>query len=422
MDIYDYLTGVVGWKPTSTRGNKFYGCCPFHPDRHPSFQLDLEQERAVCFSLNCGIHGDLVRMIWANEFQHLGEDYTRWRPVFERYQELTGKPIDQYHFVKSERPSFQQQPVATPAQSLFLDHIRHWSHALLQSNQYAKMAHQWLVAGGMSATYLPPDLGFFPGMSKQSRFPSLLIRLLREQYGTSGWQELARSTGILVADETRGEAFRLHHRMMFFCREPHKDGRILFYSSRTILPPPPEPSEIELASKSESSRRNIPYIRYLETPGLKKYPFFLLLASEEKGQPYPGTVFVESPKGPLALLSTHLQVVASLGNGMDFETFLQFPDPWYIAFDNDVPHRRRDGTLYYPGDDMAKNLLSFAQRHNRHAMRVHIPMQYKDPDTWVKFEGVHPLLRQIEQYHRSQRYQQIPQRDCTFQADMVHSI
>lgn len=42
-------------------GNEWKGCCPFHPDRSPSFTIFADGERFHCFG--CGAHGDVLEYV-----------------------------------------------------------------------------------------------------------------------------------------------------------------------------------------------------------------------------------------------------------------------------------------------------------------------------------------------------------------------
>lgn len=46
-------------------------CCPFHDDHSPSFTVNLDTGYFLCFSSNCGVHGDFKRfkVLWNQKEQ-----------------------------------------------------------------------------------------------------------------------------------------------------------------------------------------------------------------------------------------------------------------------------------------------------------------------------------------------------------------
>src|ERR1041384_3056108 len=61
--------------------HRFQGLCPFHEDRNPSFFVDVERQRFVCFG--CKARGDVIDFVQLQE--HLGS-------VTEACAWLTGTP------------------------------------------------------------------------------------------------------------------------------------------------------------------------------------------------------------------------------------------------------------------------------------------------------------------------------------------
>ncbi|MDR1337477.1 MAG: DNA primase [Rickettsiales bacterium] len=56
------IVDVVGRRvPLVKKGQKFWGCCPFHNEKTPSFTVDEERGRYHCFG--CGEHGDIISFV-----------------------------------------------------------------------------------------------------------------------------------------------------------------------------------------------------------------------------------------------------------------------------------------------------------------------------------------------------------------------
>ena len=57
-EIYEIVSEYVDLKQ---RGNNFFGLCPFHNEKTPSFSVSPEKEIFHCFG--CGAHGDAISFI-----------------------------------------------------------------------------------------------------------------------------------------------------------------------------------------------------------------------------------------------------------------------------------------------------------------------------------------------------------------------
>jgi DNA primase len=102
--------------------HRWQGLCPFHQDRNPSFFIDVERQRFVCFG--CKARGDVIDFVQLNE--HLGS-------VTEACAWLTGTPAPPVstHSISSvaaaeplrrwDRLTLEQQLVLNTAGALYRD-------------------------------------------------------------------------------------------------------------------------------------------------------------------------------------------------------------------------------------------------------------------------------------------------------------
>lgn len=70
-------------------------CCPFHPDKTPSFQVYPETNSAYCFSSNCKTHGkslDVIDFVMYMEFGSLSAVEAKHEAIIKA-QELAGIQI-----------------------------------------------------------------------------------------------------------------------------------------------------------------------------------------------------------------------------------------------------------------------------------------------------------------------------------------
>ncbi|MDR0407035.1 MAG: DNA primase [Holosporales bacterium] len=60
------LIDIAGGKTRLVRrGKNWFGCCPFHNEKTPSFKIDAERDFYYCFG--CGAHGDLFSFVMESE-------------------------------------------------------------------------------------------------------------------------------------------------------------------------------------------------------------------------------------------------------------------------------------------------------------------------------------------------------------------
>ena len=62
VDIVDYISGHV---PLKQKGSKFWGCCPFHMEKTPSFSVDRQKQMYYCFGCHKG--GDIFKFVMETE-------------------------------------------------------------------------------------------------------------------------------------------------------------------------------------------------------------------------------------------------------------------------------------------------------------------------------------------------------------------
>ena len=62
LDLLQLVSSQVNLRP---RGNSYWGRCPFHADKTPSFEVSPEKGLFHCFG--CGVGGDVIRWIEMTE-------------------------------------------------------------------------------------------------------------------------------------------------------------------------------------------------------------------------------------------------------------------------------------------------------------------------------------------------------------------
>ena len=230
--------------------NAYYGRCPFHADRSPSFQVTLApwgQWTFKCWSTACGERGGL-----------------------KRYRELTNRPTaDDIPEPREQRPREQYE---RPTRELMTLAAQHYNELLLQYPE----ATAYLANRGVD----PEDahrwgIGYAPG--------STLFRLLQTLMTE---EELSRCA--LLKPHRRED--RLTRRIIFPAYD--RDGMARWYTGRAIDP---------------DAGRN-----YLSLPGRR--PALLTLLTERDARKSDPLVITEGPMDLLSTLAAGLRGAATAGN------------------------------------------------------------------------------------------------------------
>ena len=77
----DIVEVVSGYEQIKKRGRNFFGLCPFHGEKTPSFSVNMERQIYKCFG--CGIGGGVINFImeiegmeFINALKHLADQYS----------------------------------------------------------------------------------------------------------------------------------------------------------------------------------------------------------------------------------------------------------------------------------------------------------------------------------------------------------
>ena len=110
LDIVDVVSGYVKLKKN---GRTFWGCCPFHSEKTPSFSVSQERQTFHCFG--CGKGGDVFTFIM--EAEHL-----EFREALERLAERAGVKLTKY--ARGGRPESAVVDINGAALDFFMESLR----------------------------------------------------------------------------------------------------------------------------------------------------------------------------------------------------------------------------------------------------------------------------------------------------------
>ena len=81
LSIYDVVSKYV---PLTKKGQNYWGCCPFHNEKTPSFSVNEEKGFFHCFG--CGKHGDIISFVM--EHKHMD-----FKAAITELAEMAGVPL-----------------------------------------------------------------------------------------------------------------------------------------------------------------------------------------------------------------------------------------------------------------------------------------------------------------------------------------
>jgi DNA primase len=183
--------------------HRWQGHCPFHDDRSPSFFVDLDTQRFVCFG--CKVRGDVIDFVRLHEQLATVGEACAW---------LTGTPPPpaDHHRIRSavlshtqkrwDRLTLEQQLVMNAAGALYRDAL--WRNRQARSYLAGRGLPEWVVRtcglGWSDGRSLEAHLRKHGGL----RIAEDLGLLRRPEPGEDGRMLRERFAGRIVIPELRG--------------------------------------------------------------------------------------------------------------------------------------------------------------------------------------------------------------------------
>jgi DNA primase len=211
----DILEVVGDFVPLKRRGSNYIGCCPFHNEKTPSFNVNPARQIYKCFG--CGKAGDPIRFVMDIENLGYGEAL---RYLAKKYsieieeQEVT--PEEQTR--QTERESLYI--VLNYAKTFFKDH-------LLQTDEGRSIGLSYFRERGFSDPTIEAfDLGYSPDL-----WDALLTDAQQKGYNLN----VLAKAGLTITREESGKVFdRFRGRVMFPIH--NVSGRVIAFGARILKP------------------------------------------------------------------------------------------------------------------------------------------------------------------------------------------
>ena len=206
-DIVDVISGYVR---LTKKGSTYFGLCPFHNEKTPSFSVSPNKQMYYCFG--CGAGGNVITFLMEYE------NYT-----FPEALEVLANRIG-VELPKQELRAEQKRASDKKARLLEANkEAAKYFYTLLRSERGSR-AHEYFKNRGLSEKTLQKF-----GLGYSDKYSDDLYRYLR----TKGYEdELLKDSGLVSIDEQRGGYDKFWNRAMFPIMDVR--GKVIGFGGRVM--------------------------------------------------------------------------------------------------------------------------------------------------------------------------------------------
>jgi DNA primase len=339
VDILDVASSITR---VEKRGNRYWGLCPFHKEKTPSFSLDPTRGLFYCFG--CGVGGDAIRL----HMQSSGDDFPA---AIEALARAYGIPLPAASHAAHGGPD--PEDVLGAAAQLY----------------EAELARSRKATDYLAGRRIPEAvikrfrLGYAP-----DRF-DFLIGALRSRFRA---QDL-EAAGLLATKEDKSHTWdRFRDRLMFPVFGP--SGRIVGFGGRTLGNDPRAAKYLNTPETDRFRKRNLLYGLHLARG-----------AARERG----ALLLVEGYFDLLAAVVSGIEwVVASMGTALTADQArlaARYAEEVVVAYDGDEA-----------GEEASRRALPILLAQGLRVRRLRLPAG-ADPDSFRLSDGEAALLARVEE-------------------------
>ena len=345
-DIVEVIGGSVALKK---RGSKFWGCCPFHGEKTPSFSVDAQKGLFYCFGCHEG--GDVFKFVMKNE-------NCDFREALKLLAEKYNIPIPESHRTAQDVAKEKKSKEIANVNALACKYF----HACLTKSEHGKDALIYFHNRGITDTIIEQ---FSLGYALNS-FTGLLHNLTKR--GVS--EQLLQEAGLILPGKQKGCYDKFRDRVMI----PIKDarGNVVGFGGRVV-------------NKGEPK-----YLNTGETPWFNKRTILFgydIANKEIKAQKT--AVVVEGYMDAISLHAVGItNVVASMGTAFAQEQaklLRRSCDEVVFCYDSDRA-----------GRNASMRAVGIAAKEGLRVRIAGVP-DGKDPDEFVRQHGKEAFLTVLEQ-------------------------
>ncbi len=346
-DIVDVISGYVHLQK---KGTDYFGLCPFHNEKTPSFSVSQRKQMYYCFG--CGAGGNAITFLMQYEnatFQEALETLAGKAGITVPKQELTGR---------------EKQQADRRARILEINKVAaKYFYAQLRMEQGQKGLEYFSGRGLSTETMKKFGLGY------SNKFSDDLYQYLRKQGYEDG---ILKDSGLVTIDEGRGGRDKFWNRVMFPIMDVNH--RVIGFGGRVLGAGDP---------------------KYLHSPETMVFDksrnlYGLNLARSSRRQ---GILLCEGYMDVIALHQAGFDnAVASLGTSFTTGHALllkRYTKEVYCTFDSDGA-----------GVKAALRAIPILKEAGI-SVRIVSMKPYKDPDEFIKAEGAESYQERIDHAQNS---------------------
>ena len=340
-DIVDVISGYV---KLQKKGSSYFGLCPFHNEKSPSFSVSRGKQMYYCFG--CGVGGNVFTFIMEYENYSFVE-------AFKMLAERAGVDIPEVEYSKEAKERADLKATLLEINKLAAKYF----YAQLKTEQ-GKLAHTYLTGRGLSEETITAF-----GLGYSNKYSDDLYRYLK----TKGYKdELLVKAGLISVDERHGAHDKFWNRVMFPIMDVN--NRVIGFGGRVMGDAKPKylnSPETEVFDKS----RNLYGLNRART---SRKPYFLIC------------------EGYMDVISLHqagfTNAVASLGTALTTghaSLIKRYVNEVYLTYDSDEA-----------GTRAALRAMPILKEAGITAKIIRME-PYKDPDEFIKNLGTEAFEERI---------------------------
>ena len=206
-DIVDVISGYV---KLQRKGSSYFGLCPFHNEKSPSFSVSPGKQMYYCFG--CGAGGNVYTFIMEYE------NYTFVEAV-KMLAERAGVELPEMEYSREQKAQADRKAllleIQKQAANFYYDQLR---------QEAGRQAYGYLTGRGLSDETIKKF-----GLGYSSKYSDMLHRYLKQK-GYS--DELLKDSGLFQFDEKRGMHDKFWNRVMFPIQDVN--GRVIGFGGRVM--------------------------------------------------------------------------------------------------------------------------------------------------------------------------------------------
>lgn len=346
-DIVDVISGYV---KLQRKGSSYFGLCPFHNEKSPSFSVSPGKQMYYCFG--CGAGGNVFTFLMEYE------NYT-FPEAMKALAERAGVALPEHEYSQEER---KQQDLRSRLLELNKMAAKYFYYQLRTENGKQAMAY-------LKNRQLSDETMKSFGLGFANKYSNDLYQYMKKK-GVS--DELLRESGLMNVDERRGMYDKFWNRVIFPIMDVN--SRVIGFGGRVMGDGKPKylnSPETKIFDKS----RNLYGLNVARTSRKKN-----MLVCE----------------GYMDVISLHQagfkNAVASLGTALTVQhasLLKRYTDEVILTYDSDEA-----------GTRAALRAIPIVKEAGLSAKVLHM-QPYKDPDEFIKALGAEKFQERIDEAENS---------------------